>query len=101
MSTVSVEFYLVVKAEVQDNNYVRGRPSVRVTKQKPSLEKNEVPVKMELRLPTSLFKRPQITAEITIPETSAPASISAEVADNIADIIRTETGLNVTLKVGE
>lgn len=98
MSSVSIEFYLVAKADIQ-GSYVKGRPSVRVTKNKPSLEKNEVPVKMRLELPIGLFQRPQITAQIKVPDSEAKPHISASVADNIADIIRQETGLNVTLTV--
>lgn len=97
--SVYVECYLVVKAVVGDNGFVRSRPSVRVTKGKPDIGKDEVPILIKLDLPSGLFKRPQLTAEIKVDSEIAPISIDADVQDNIAEAIRQQLGVDVVLAV--
>lgn len=98
---IQVDCYLVVKAEVTASGYCRGKPTVRVTKNTPALDRNEVPISVTLRIPETLFRRPQLQAVISIPQEDAPAVITADVADNIADIIRQETGLSVQITIGD
>lgn len=100
MPNVNVECYLIVKATISPSgNYHTGKPSVRVSKGKPRTEANEVPIKINLELPIGLFKKPQITATVKVPEEQAPVEISTEIQDNIAKAIRESSGLDVRLIV--
>lgn len=70
MSTHSVTGYLIVKAK--RNTYSPSRivdlTSSRFVKNKPTLEENEVAVKLTVTLPDSVFNEPVATAEIKVPE---------------------------------
>lgn len=100
MPTVNIDCYLIVKAEIATSGHQRGRASIRVAKGKPRLDSNEVAIKLNLQIPSALFTRPSITAEIKIPEDSAPFEITADVQDNIASAIKEISGLDVRLTVG-
>ncbi len=61
---------------------------------------DEVAIQIELVLPNSVFKRPQIQAQITIPESAvSPAQIDAATSQNVKDAIIQATGLDVKLTV--
>lgn len=97
--TIEVTFYAVVHASIDDRNWLKGKPTVRATAKKPALAKDEVPVQVTLSLPKALFRRPQITASIRVPDDLAPAEISADVQDNIAQAIRNQLGFDVRITV--
>lgn len=100
MSTVELNCYLIVKAKVvEGRSYVDGKPTVRVSKNKPRTEANEVAIKINLELPIGLFKRPQIVANISVPPDTSPTTITAEVQDNIANAIRESSGMDVRIVV--
>lgn len=85
--------YLVIKK----NGY---RASTRITKTVPSLDYNEIAVKINLQVPDELFSKPRLEASITVPKeaVSSPV-IEAEVIDNIQDIIKQNTGFEVRLNL--
>lgn len=93
--TMTEDFYLIV------SKGQRGRSlSVRVAARTPSLKVGEVAMSVTLRLPSTLFEKPQLKASITVPDdkVSAPV-ISAEVAANIGEIVKQQTGLDLTIMV--
>jgi hypothetical protein len=100
---ISVECYIVVKATLNgegENAWTRGRTGLRVTKNKPALERNEVPIKLNLELPVVLFQRPSLQANITVPAGHPLSSeITADVQDNVAEAIRQATGMEVSITV--
>jgi hypothetical protein len=68
----------------------------------PALNAGEVAVAVNLRLPEALFKRPQLSACITVPEGAAPAPvINAEVVDNIRQVMQQQLGIDMTISVVE
>lgn len=72
------------------------RTTVRTTKSQPFLGSNEIAFKLNLDLPDSLFTKPQLEASISVPESAASATvIEAETIDNVAEAIKTATGLDV------
>lgn len=75
---------------------------LRVTKTSPALDFNEIAVKLDLELPDELFAKPRLEAKIAVPKeaVSAPV-ISAEVIDNVQDIIKQSTGFEVRLNLVE
>lgn len=99
MSTIDASCYLVIDAVISKNGYLEKGPTIRVTKNSPSLSKSERAVKLNINLPRSLFQQPQLTASIIVPQESAPPVIDANVQDNIAETIREMTGLDVTIRV--
>lgn len=74
--------------------------SVKATKNHPNLDWDEISIGMTLDIPDQIFKKPLLTASITIPEDVAMKSpINAEVADNVAEAIEQSTGLKFVIKV--
>jgi hypothetical protein len=103
-NAVDLSFYVVVGATLRgsgSSTYCH-RAAVRVAKNKPTLAPNEVPVRIHLSLPLSLFQRPSLEASISVPaeNVSAPL-IDADVQQNIAKAIRDAIGMDVRITVGE
>lgn len=97
--TVQVEFYAIISCEIHpEHNYARRGPLVRVTRSKPSLGKTEVAIPITMNLPTSLWQRPELSVNITVPDGGAPSQITADVMHNIAEVIRDQIGLTVTVR---
>lgn len=101
MSTVPVEFHLVVGCKVdQFGRY--SKPSIRTTKQKPDTEAHEIAVAMRLELPLSLFKKPTLKATLKVSEgQSAPLEITPEIASNIAQVVREQLGITLQVSAPE
>lgn len=56
---------------------------------------------MTVRLPKTLFQRPQLHATIEIEDSKvSPARIDATVANNIAEAIKQSLGIDVKIAVG-
>lgn len=70
----------------------------RMTQTAPKLQPGEISVRVQLEAPDALFQTPQIVANISIPESAAqPEPISAEVRDNVRELIQSATGMEVRL----
>lgn len=88
--------YIIVKPK----NY--GQLSARLSARTPSLAKDEVAIKLNIKVPDGLFKRPQLKASISIPESAVTAPVvSAEVIDNVREVLSQQTGLDVTVSLVE
>lgn len=105
MTTVDLTCHLIVSAKVEPRYsdskdlIVKNRPSVRVSKGKPTTGCDEVAIELKLRLPASLFVKPQLTASLDIPAERHPFVITPEVKESIAESIRQQTGIAVALEV--
>lgn len=79
---------------------VNKRGSMRLTKNQPNLDPDEVSIKLELNLPDELFKRPRLMASVTIPqEAASPDEITAKTVEDCKDAIKQVTGLEMSIKV--
>lgn len=79
---------------------VKKSGSVRISKSRPNVKGDEISIAMNLDLPDILFRKPQLQANIVIPEKAVnPKEITVEIADNIREAIEQATGLDVTLEV--
>lgn len=79
---------------------INQKGSVKATKNKPYLDWNEISIQMNLVLPDALFKKPQLSANITIPDEAAISKmIEAEVRDNVKEAIEQVTGMEVKLNL--
>lgn len=72
---------------------------VRATAKKPATASNEVAIRLDLDIPDGLFEKPQLQAKIKIDPAKGPAVIDADVIENLADIIKEQTGINVSISV--
>lgn len=89
-------FYLVFKKKQRG----WGSLSVRVTERQPSLDSGEVSIRVTAALPDALFKKPLLEAKITVPaDAVTPTVISSDVTDNIADVVRSQLGLDMKISV--
>lgn len=95
--TVRIGFYAIIGQKFRDSGFTDGKPSIRTAKTTPRLEPHEVPVFIHLELPEGLFKRPRLTASITVPEEQAPVVITPQVQSDIADIIAQQLGVTVNI----
>ncbi len=73
------------------------KASARITDKKPSLHPDEIAIYLSINIPDTLFQRPALKAEIKIEEKLVPAQISADVIDNIQQIIQENLNVKVEL----
>ena len=93
---MQISQYIIVK---KTNKW---KHSSRMTVGTPALASNEVAVKVVLTLPDAIFDKPAFEAKVVVPEeaVSKPV-ITAEVIDNVQEIIKQNTGFEVKLEVVE
>lgn len=73
-----------------------------MSKGSPALASDEVAVKVTLELPDALFERSALEAKIVVPkEAVSQPVITADVVDNVQDIIKKNTGFDVKLEIVE
>jgi hypothetical protein len=88
---MQISKYLIVK---KCNSW---KASARVTDKKPSLHPDEVAIYLTINIPDTLFQRPALKAEIKIDENTVPSQISAEVIDNVKQIIQDNLGMTIEI----
>jgi hypothetical protein len=101
MTTIRTGFHVIIGQHFTTWGSVDGKPSVRVAKNKPACQPHEVAVFIELDLPASLFKRPSLSATITVPEAAAPFVITPEVQQNIAQVVQEQLGITMSITAPE
>jgi hypothetical protein len=97
---MKLKCYLVIQGKPAkfgpDREQRRDPGNLKLTKAKPSTDRDEIAIALDLEIPDSLFIKPTLEARITVPEcTPHGGNITAEVADNIAEEIRRQTGFSV------
>ena len=100
-TTITVEFHVAVKQRFTPGGYPKGATSIRTSKGKPSCDFDEVAVAIRLELPASLFKRPQLSANIVVPEGHGPMVITPDIQQNIADVVRDQLGITLRVEAPE
>jgi hypothetical protein len=86
--TLSVDCFLVVNSA----------GSVRVLKNRPVVDFDEVSLGLKVELPRSLFRKPRLSATLIVPESAGtPDTIPVEVQNNVREAIEQATGLQVRL----
>lgn len=75
---------------------------LRLSLKKPRLDPGEVAIKLDVELPNSLFEKPTLKASIQIDERKVTArEVSAEVIDNIEQVVMEQCGINLTISSEE
>ncbi len=97
MNTIDQTFYLVLSKKERGYGL-----SGRLTNKAPRLGAGEIVMELNVRVPRALFARPSLRAQLSIPEGTVPGPvISTDVADNIAAVIREQTGLRVEIAAAD
>lgn len=98
---MNLSCYIVVQGKQPSfgpNRETRRDPgTVRLTKKKPACARDEVALKLNLSIPDSLFVTPTLEASIDVPESQAPREITAEVCENISEVLHQQLGLRIQL----
>lgn len=86
--------------KVKNHLIINARGSARVTKRRPGLEWDEIAIALDIELPDALFRKPHLSASITIPnEAARPNIIEAVTAENVQDAINESTGLEFVIRI--
>lgn len=89
-------FYLVVR---------KGRWNMlkaRISNKAPALEVGEVAITLNVKVPATLFTKPQIQATVSIPENAVtPPVLNAEVLDNVREVLEQRTGMDISVRLVE
>jgi hypothetical protein len=101
IKTVSLSFYLVVGQRFKDSGSPDGKPTIRTTIRKPSVDPDEVPILLQFDLPAALFRRPTLAARITVPDTDAPLAITPQVQHDITRVLQEQLGIVVHVEAPE
>lgn len=77
-------------------------PKLRLVQKVPTLKGNEFSLRLQLDIPDAIFKRPQLSAELTVPDTAVSSiNINPDVTKKIESIIKETTGLTMNVSVIE
>jgi len=67
-----------------------------VRRNKPNTKRNEVAIRLEIELPDTLFERPQLEAQIKVPDSElGKPVVTSEVQDNLAEVLSKQMGMEV------
>ena len=75
----------------------RSNGSIKTTKNRPSMDWDEVAMKVALDIPNEMFQRPTLSASIKI-EHAPKLEIEAETINNIQEVLKRE-GIDVKLTI--
>lgn len=90
--TMAVECWLAISSQ--------GR--IRVSVRQPSLEPNEITMRLLLKVPRAVFRKPTLQAEIVVPkEAGNPAVIEAGVLSAMKDAVKQAVGVDLSVTVIE
>lgn len=99
---VEVDFYLVIGQKTSAtgiNIFTDGRPTVRTCKSYPAaIEKHEIAVAMNMRLPLGLFTRPKLSASIVVPDGAAPLAITPQIESDITRVLQEQLGITLRIE---
>lgn len=92
--------YLVVSKA--HSRYGYASPKVELKEREPKVQGNEVAIFLDIEIPEAFFTRPTLIAQMTIPSEAVPKnSITTNVTNNLARIIKDATGLTMSVSVVE
>lgn len=79
---------------------VNSKGSVRALKSQPNLNWDEISIGVNIELPDSLFRKPQISGKIVVKEEDVtPFEINAEIQNNIAEAVKEHAGVDVKFEI--
>ena len=73
---------------------------VKATRKRPTTKANEIAFKLSLAVPNQVFEKPQFEATIKVdPKVVSQPVITPDIQDNIAEVIKRQVGVGVTVRV--
>lgn len=73
---------------------------LRLTAAAPHLAATEIVMKLSVRVPLTLFRKPALSAEIVVPaEAGSPERIEASTVSDIREAVRQATGMDLSITV--
>ena len=97
---MNANFWVRISAHKKYRQWTAGRTET--FKHKPTTASNQVVVNIQLNVPDAFFETPQFQAIIDVPEDAVTArEVRVEVADNIAQMISEQLGVQVHVVVPE
>ena len=88
-------------SDKSNSNYFNA-VDLKVSKNKPDTNANELAIKLDLDIPNSLFMKPSLNFKMSIPEGAASFPVmEANVTDNLAQLLADELGQKVHLTVSD
>ena len=92
---MKAEFWVLIGAKKPWKHWIQKSISVRKSKPSKTL-RDEVAIKMCVEIPDAIFERPALEAKITVSaDNLAGPVITADVCDNIAEVLSEQLGLNM------
>lgn len=97
MSELNTSFYLVLSGAKRGYTWreLKAKRIVQKTASLPKLEKDEIAIRVEVRVPSALFDRPELTVSIAVDGGLPRAEITAETLGNLAERIQELVGTPV------
>lgn len=81
---------------------IDGDGNTRLTTGYPALAPGEIAMELRITVPVTLFQKPMLKAEITVPLDHNPTiKLQAETVGNITEAIRQATGLEIVVRQEE
>lgn len=98
MTTKKLNQYLIIT-----DNGRYGSLKAKITNTlKVHIPANAVVLKLNLELPVSLFKKPQLEATISIPDDKvSQPTITTEVMENIKEVLKSQIGVDMKITLVE
>lgn len=97
---MNADFWIRITASKKWNNWYAGRTET--FKKKPTTSSNQIAVNVQINVPDTFFETPQFQAIINVPEDAVTArKVNVEVADNIAQMISEQLGVQVHVVIPE
>jgi hypothetical protein len=96
------EFYLTLSIRPTYRGGPERLNTPKTSKNKPSLGRDEIVMKLCLEVPSSLFSKPSLEAKICVPADQVSRKvITPEIQDNIKEAVKQSTGLDLNIKILE
>jgi hypothetical protein len=93
-----VDKYLIISAK--KSRYGYPSPQVRMVEKEPTLDGNEISMRLKIDIPDAFFKRPRLEAVMKLPEELVPkTSLTPEITTNVEKIIKETTGLTMVVSI--
>lgn len=73
--------------------------SMKLSRTEPAVSRNQRKMKLDVTVPKSVFRTPELRAVISISDDDAPPVISAEVQARAAEALRDVIGVDIALSV--
>ena len=80
---------------------INDKGSVRITKSTSSLRFNEISIAVGLEVPDAVFKKPQLSANIVVPDSAVLQQVvETTISDNFKAALQVALGTEVKINIG-